>query len=127
MKPEQLSRKDAALSFLSLAASGKVREAYQAHAAPGFRHHNPHFRGDRQSLMTAMEENAAQYPDKTLEVKHALEDRDLVAVHAHVKMTAGDRGVGLVHIFRFENGKIAELWDLGQAVPENSPNENGMF
>jgi predicted SnoaL-like aldol condensation-catalyzing enzyme len=32
-----------------------------------------------------------------------------------------------VHIFRFRGDKIVELWDLGQEVPESSPNENGMF
>jgi predicted SnoaL-like aldol condensation-catalyzing enzyme len=35
--------------------------------------------------------------------------------------------VALVHIFRFEGNLIAELWDIGQAAPENSPNEYGMF
>jgi predicted SnoaL-like aldol condensation-catalyzing enzyme len=32
-----------------------------------------------------------------------------------------------VHIFRFEQGRIVELWDLGQEVPESSPNQYGMF
>ena len=29
--------------------------------------------------------------------------------------------------FRFQGDRIVELWDLGQPVPEKSPNENGMF
>src|SRR5262245_14228020 len=101
-------RKQTAQNFLHAAASGKVREAYRAHVAPGFRHHNPYFEGDAESLMRAMEENAKRFPQKTLTVHHALEDGDLVAVHAHVHMTPGDRGVGLVHIFRFEGPLIAE-------------------
>jgi predicted SnoaL-like aldol condensation-catalyzing enzyme len=32
----------------------------------------------------------------------------------------------LVHIFRFDGGLIAELWDIGQPVPEDSPNERGL-
>jgi len=32
-----------------------------------------------------------------------------------------------VHIFRFEGERIAELWDLGQPVPDGSPNEDGML
>jgi hypothetical protein len=28
---------------------------------------------------------------------------------------------------QFEDGLIAELWGIGQPVPEESPNENGMF
>ena len=52
------SHREAAVEFLALAASGKVREAYQ----------NP-----------------------------------------------------------FENDRVVELWDIGQAIPEQSVIENGMF
>jgi predicted SnoaL-like aldol condensation-catalyzing enzyme len=121
------SRKEAALSFLRLTASDKVREAYQKHVAPGFRHHNPYFRGDAESLMVGMEENASKNPDKMLEVQRALEEGDLVAVHSRVRIKPGDPELALVHIFRFQGDRIIELWDLGQAVPATSPNENGMF
>ena len=33
----------------------------------------------------------------------------------------------VVHFFRFEKGRIAEMWDVGQEIPSDSPNENGMF
>ena len=122
-----MSRKEAATSFLQLVASGKVREAYQNHIGPNFRHHNPFFRGDADSLRVGMEENAAQNPDKVLEVQHALEDGDLVAVHSRVRQSPDDRGAAVVHIFRFQGDRVVELWDIGQPLPENSPNENGMF
>ncbi|HEX3131490.1 MAG TPA: nuclear transport factor 2 family protein [Thermoanaerobaculia bacterium] len=121
------SLKDAAIEFLTLAATGKVRDAYERHAGPGFRHHNPHFRGDAESLRAAMEENAAQNPDKTLEVQMALQDGDRVAVFSRVRQRPGDLGAAVVHLFRFEGDRIAELWDVGQAVPEDLVNENGMF
>ena len=120
-------QKEAAVDFLRLAASANVREAYQKYAAPNFRHHNAYFKGDAESLMLAMEENAKEHPQKSLQVHHAIAEGDLVAVHGHVKMNPDDRGFALVHIFRFEGDRIAELWDLGQAVPDESPNENGMF
>jgi predicted SnoaL-like aldol condensation-catalyzing enzyme len=122
-----VNRKEVATEFLRLAASGKVRDAYSRYIAPDFKHHNPYFPGDAHSLMTAMEENAAQNPHKVLEVQHTLEDGNLVAVHAKVMMNPVDRGAALVHIFRFEGDQIAELWDMGQPVPENSPNQYGMF
>jgi predicted SnoaL-like aldol condensation-catalyzing enzyme len=122
-----MSRKQAAVSFLHLASSGKVREAYRAYLGPGFRHHNPYFRGDAESLMKAMEENAAKNPHKVLEVQRALEDGALVAVHSRVRLKPEELGVGLVHIFRFDGDRIVELWDLAQPVPPESPNENGMF
>lgn len=121
------SLKEKAVSFLQLVASGEVREAYRRYISPDFRHHNPFFQGDADSLMLAMEENASQNPNKILEVKRVIEEGDLVAVHSHVKQKQDDLGAAVVHIFRFQNNFIIELWDVGQPIPENSPNENGLF
>jgi predicted SnoaL-like aldol condensation-catalyzing enzyme len=120
-------RKEAAASFLRLASSGKVNEAYQQYVGANFRHHNPYFPGEAEALKAAMQENAAQFPQKAIDIKRVLVDGDLVAAHAHVCLKPGDLGVATIHIFRFEGDRIVELWDVGQAVPESSPNENGMF
>ena len=119
--------KEAAIEFLCLVANGKVREAFGKHISPEFRHHNPYFQGDGESLMIAMEENAGLHPDKILEIQRALQDGDLVAVHSRVRLKPNDLGLALVHIFRFKENLIVELWDIGQAAPENSPNKCGMF
>ena len=121
------SLKDAAIEFLTLAASGKVSDAYARHVGFGFRHHNPNFRGDATSLKDAMQEDATKNPNKMLKVQRALQDGNEVAVLSHVQQHPGDRGAAVVHIFRFEGGRIVELWDLGQALPENPVNEHGMF
>jgi predicted SnoaL-like aldol condensation-catalyzing enzyme len=119
--------KAAAIAFLELASSGKVSDAYSKFVGAEFKHHNPYFEGSAKSLMAGMEENSRQNPDKVLEVKRAIAEGEFVAVHSHVKQNPGDRGVAVVHIFRFENGRIVELWDIGQPVPEKSPNSHGMF
>lgn len=121
------SLKEAAVEFLTLVATGKVREAYERHIAPEFLHHNPYFRGDADSLRSAMEENAAQNPDKILEVQMALQDGDRVAVFSRIRQRPDDRGGAVVHLFRFEGDRIAEMWDVGAAVPEEMVNDNGMF
>jgi len=121
------SNKNAAVSFLKMAASGKVQEAYSKFVGAGFRHHNPFFEGSAESLQAGMEANALQNPDKVLEVKRVIADGELVAVHSHVQQKPGDPGAAVVHIFRFQNGRIVELWDLGQPVPEESPNQFGLF
>lgn len=122
------SLKEIVMSFLQMVAEGKVREAYKKYIGPNFRHHNPYFRGDADSLMLAMEENAIQNPNKILEVKLAIQEGDTVAVHSHVKQNPNDLGgVVVVHIFRFEQNQIVEMWDIGQPIPENCPNENGLF
>ena len=123
----QIPQKQAAISFLQLASSGKVQEAYRTYVGEAFRHHNPFFQGHAKALMTAMGENAAQHPDMVFDVLRVLEDGDLVAVHSHVMLKPGDRGIATVHIFRFEGDRIVELWDVGQPVPDETPNRYGMF
>jgi predicted SnoaL-like aldol condensation-catalyzing enzyme len=121
------SRKEVVRSFLQMAAIGAASKAFDLYAAPNFRHHNPYFRGDAQSLARAMEENAAQNPDKTFHVERVIEEGELVAVHSRVRLKPGGSDNAVVHIFRFENDRVAELWDIGMGAPEGSPNENGMF
>jgi predicted SnoaL-like aldol condensation-catalyzing enzyme len=119
--------KSTAISFLRASVGGEVRPAFDRHVTPTFRHHNPYFRGDAKSLAVAMEDNAKQNPHKVLQVEHALEDGDLVAVHSRVRLNPSAPEIALVHIFRFAGGRIAELWDVSQQPPADSPNENGMF
>ena len=121
------SNKGVATSFLNLASSGRVDEAYSKFVGNGFRHHNAFFEGSMESLRAGMKENAIQNPAKVFEVKRVIAEGDFVVTHSHVQQKPGDLGAAVVHIFRFENGKIVELWDLGQPIPENSPNQYGML
>jgi predicted SnoaL-like aldol condensation-catalyzing enzyme len=124
---KQSDRKQAAISFLKLAASGKLDEAYANYISPTFRHHNPYFAGDAESLKKGMAEAAAKFPDTKLEVQHIFEEGELVAVHSRVQHGPGEPEISVVHIFRFEERRIAEMWDVGMEAPKESPNENGMF
>ena len=122
-----MTKKEIAQDFLKLASKGQAREAFELYVSDGFKHHNAYFKGDGHTLMTAMEENGKKTPDKIFEMQRALEDGNLVAIHSRVRQTSKDLGAAVMHIFRFENDRIIELWDFGQAVPENMINENGMF
>ena len=121
------SNKDTAVSFLRLASSGRVREAYKKHIAPNFRHHNAYFPGDAESLAKGMEESAKEFPNKIFNVQRVLEDGDLVAVHARVRLKPDGQDIALIHIFRFDRDRIVELWEAAEPVPETSPNKNGVF
>jgi predicted SnoaL-like aldol condensation-catalyzing enzyme len=122
-----MSNKEAAVAFLELASSGNVAEASERFVGAGFRHHNPFFEGTAPALMAGMQTNALQNPDKILEVKRVVVEGDWVVVHSHMRRKPTDLGAAIVHIFRFEAGRIMELWDVGQPLPEKSPNQNGMF
>jgi predicted SnoaL-like aldol condensation-catalyzing enzyme len=122
-----MTNKEIALEFLKHAAKGDSRVAFNIYTGKDFKHHNAWFKGDAHTLMVAMEESAKENPDKVFEIQRALQDGDLVAVHSFIKQNQKDRGMAVMHIFRFEKNKIIEMWDFGQAIPENCVNENGMF
>lgn len=77
--------------------------------------------------MHAMEESSASAPNKKFEIKRVIAEGEIVAVHSHVQQDSEDIGGAVVHIFRFDGEQIVELWDIGQAIPKDSPNEYGMF
>ena len=120
-------KKETATTFLQLVSTGSVQRAFDSFTTPDFIHHNPWFTSDAQSLARGMQENAAQFPEKMLHVEHAVEEGDLVAVHSRVRHKPEDPDIAVVHIFRFEGDRIAELWDVAQEPVKNSPNKLGMF
>jgi predicted SnoaL-like aldol condensation-catalyzing enzyme len=126
---EPVPNRDIAQAFLNQAIVGRISEAFERYVArEGFIHHNPYFRGDRESLKAAMMEANRKFPDATLEVQRVFEAEDgLVAVHSRVKHSPDEPVIAVVHMFRCEREKIVELWDVGMQVPKDSPNENGAF
>lgn len=119
-------RKNTAVDFLRAARSGD-RAAAAKLLAPGARHHNAYFAAGMETLLDAIVAAAQLNPSGTMDVKHVLGDGELVVVHSHVRQRPEDRGVAVIHLFRFVEDRIAELWDVGQAVPAENPNRDGMF
>jgi hypothetical protein len=48
-------------------------------------------------------------------------------VLSHLKRAGAGLEYAVVHIARIADGRIVELWDLGQEIPKDSPNALGMF
>jgi predicted SnoaL-like aldol condensation-catalyzing enzyme len=121
------SNREIAVEFLTRAARGEARDAMRRYAAPGFVHHNPWFAPDAESLATAMDANAREHPQKELHVERTIAEGPLVVVRARVQHDPSEQPAAVVHIFRFDEGRIQELWDIGQETPADSPNTAGMF
>ena len=120
-----MNNKERATQFLKMAGLGDVKSAYSKFIAPNFIHHNQYFKGDRQSLLDAMEQAHQEDPNKSIKIKNIFEDGNTVITHSLVEKENVD--IAVVHIFRFEGDKVAELWDLGQLIDKDSPNEMGLF
>ena len=125
--PETEDNKTAAVDFLRMVTGGRIEEAYHKHVDMGGRHHNLYFPAGFPSLQKAMMENHVQFPNKAFAIKHVLGDGEFVAVHSHVILKPRELEVAVVHLFRFQGSRIAELWDCGQQVPADMPNKDGAF
>ncbi len=60
-------------------------------------------------------------------VKRVSSRNNLVFIHNILKRSPTVKGHAAVDIFRFENGKIVEHWDVIQKMPESSKNDHPMF
>jgi predicted SnoaL-like aldol condensation-catalyzing enzyme len=121
-----MDRKTMAADFLRYARAGD-RAAAERLVAVGARHHNPYFAAGMPALLDAIVSAAKSAPDREVDVKRVVADGDYVVIHSHIRHKKGDLGVAVVHIFRFEGDRIAEMWDVGQEVPAENPNSDGMF
>lgn len=119
------NNKQAAVNFLELITARKIDEAFQKYVDLNGKHHNPYYPAGLPALYQGMKENDAMIPQKAMRVAHVLGDGDLVAVHFHLILDSYEMAV--VHLFRFENHKIVEIWDVGMAISGESKNEDGAF
>ncbi|HYC09855.1 MAG TPA: nuclear transport factor 2 family protein [Steroidobacteraceae bacterium] len=124
----RLKPKEVVTQFVTkLYAERQPREAFETWVEPGYIQHNPLAASGRDAAIAFLEPFFKSHPDARISIKRIIADGNLVAVHSHQVFTPGDRGLAVIDILRVEHCKIAEHWDVAQAVPEKSANSNGMF
>ena len=105
----------------------KPEEAVANYIGPNYRQHNPGATDGSESLIKTMKWFTQNFPELRMETKRIIAEGDYVVLHSHLILKPGDRGSAVVEIFRLENGKIVEHWDVMQPVPEKAANTNTMF
>ena len=115
------------VAFYNLALNDKNFEAASKYLGPRYIQHNPTAPDGAEGLKGFIEFLRAKFPESRSEVKRAFADGDYVILHVHSVREPGTRGRAIVEIFRLENGKVVEHWDVIQDVPEKAANANGMF
>jgi predicted SnoaL-like aldol condensation-catalyzing enzyme len=105
----------------------KPEEAVAKYIGPNYRQHNPGSADGPESLIQTMKWFTQNFPELRMEVKRIIAEGELVVLHSHLIMKPGDRGSAVVEMFRLENGRIVEHWDVAQEIPETSANDNTMF
>ncbi|WII72058.1 nuclear transport factor 2 family protein [Bdellovibrio sp. 22V] len=105
----------------------KPREAAKKYIGKKYIQHNPYVPNGAAAFYEYFEDYFKKNPKSHVVIHRALADGDLVALHLHSKQNEKDRGKAIVDIFRVENGKIVEHFDVIQDVPEKTANGNTMF
>jgi predicted SnoaL-like aldol condensation-catalyzing enzyme len=106
---------------------GDVDTAIRLYGGPHYTQHTP-FAGDGfDGLREYVKWIAKNYPNTRGEIKRVFADGDYVFLHCHYTGFFGPNGDAIIDIFRLENGKLVEHWDVIQAIPEKSLNKNTMF
>lgn len=124
----RLKPKEVATRFMTQFYIDKqVRSAFEKWVDPGYVQHNPMAATGRDAAIAFLEPFFAANPAITYSIKRVIADGNLVAVHAHGRFSATDRGIAVVDILRIEGCRVMEHWDVVQPVPEKAANTNGMF
>lgn len=105
----------------------KPEEAAAKYIGPTYRQHNPMAPDGPDAFVAFVREFTKTFPSLRVDFKREIAENDLVALHSHMVRKPDDRGLAVVDLFRLENGKVVEHWDVIQEVPEKSANNNSMF
>ena len=101
--------------------------AVDRHLPPDYIQHSSLAEPGLEALKRFLVRIRRESPDARQTIHRALVDGDHVVVHVHVVRWPGDPGLAAVDIFRCEEDRIVEHWDVIQEVPPNPVNPNGMF
>jgi predicted SnoaL-like aldol condensation-catalyzing enzyme len=121
------ANKKIVVDFYEKALNQKDFEAAARHFGPRYIQHNPAVPDGPDGLRRLVDFLKEKFPNSKSEIKRVIAEGDLVMLHVHSVRQPGERGRAIVDIFRVENGKIVEHWDVIQDVPEKSANTNTMF
>jgi predicted SnoaL-like aldol condensation-catalyzing enzyme len=123
----QEANKKTVLEFYEMGLNRKDFDAAAKFIGPRYVQHNPTAPDGPEGFKALLNFLREKFPDSHNEVKHVFADGDYVVLHVHSVREKGSRGRAIVDIFKLEDGKIVEHWDVVQDVPEKSANTNGMF
>ncbi len=119
--------KEVVLAFYDEGLNKKDADAALKYVGPRYTQHNPLAADGPEGFRKFVEFLKERYPQSHSEITKVFTDGDYVILHVHAVREPGTRGSAIVDIFKLENGKIVEHWDVVQPIPEASANGHSMF
>ena len=123
----QEANKKIVVEFYEKAINQKDFEAAAPYFGSRYVQHNPNAPDGIEGFKAFLGFLREKFPQSRSEIKRVWAEGDYVILHVHAVRTPGTRGSAIVDVFKLENGKIVEHWDVIQEIPEKAANNNGMF
>jgi predicted SnoaL-like aldol condensation-catalyzing enzyme len=122
-----INNKEIATKFFEAIVNDKDFDAASKYIGKWYTEHDPEGIDGAEGLRAYIQFLRDNFPNSHVEIKRVIAHDNLVMFHVHSILTPGTRGQAIVDIFRLEEGKVVEHWDVTQEIPEKSANSNGMF
>ncbi len=119
--------KQLVLDFYRKLIGEKDFEAARPYMGSEYRQHAPYAADGHAGVAEWVHKFKESFPEHHYEVKKVIAEGDYVVLHLHGKSGLHPYGESVVDIFRIENGKVVEHWDVIQPIPESADNANTMF
>ncbi|NLS72350.1 polyketide cyclase [Bradyrhizobium brasilense] len=124
---QQEANRKAVLAFYEKGLNQKDADAALAYVGNRYVQHNPGAADGPEGFRKFIGFLREKFPNSHSEIKRSFVDGDYVILHVHAVREPGTRGNAIIDIFKLEDGKIVEHWDVAQPIPENPANSNTMF
>lgn len=111
-----MTNKELIRSFYQEFFNGHNVAAADKYVAENYIQHNPGVEQGREALKAAFGEKFITEPTFKLDIKMIIEDEDMAAVYLKNVDPEGSTKCRVVDIYRIEDGKLAEHWDVLQPV-----------
>jgi predicted SnoaL-like aldol condensation-catalyzing enzyme len=104
------------------------RAALERYMTPQFVEHKPDVpQGTREATASFLEQLIANVPQPRWEVIRTIAEGDFVFLHGRFTPAAGAPAYAIADVFRLEDCKIAEHWDVVAPPPKEQQNPNPRF
>ena len=124
---QERRNREVVLDFYEAGVNRRDYAAAFRHLGERYIQHNPNAADGAagfQEFFTFIEK---EYPKFRVEIKRVFVEGDFVALHVRSFDGPTRNGSAGVDIFRLEQGKIVEHWDVIQPIPDTLPHANTMF
>lgn len=103
-----------------------VKKAFEAYVSDHYVQHNPNIADGREAAIAALAPKFSA-PGARFDIRRIVVDGNLAVIHLRGRPSPDALGGAVADIYRIENGKIVEHWDVLQAIPAKSVNANGVI